>query len=83
MQILGTNVDTIHQAYCPGAVRYVVTAEGEALTPQLGEMTALMDPQRSDTAGKLSYAMAPAKDLSGRTPFEGLRSDDAPRRSPG
>jgi hypothetical protein len=82
LQILGTNVDTIHQSYCPGAVRYVVTAEGESLTPRLGEMTALMDPQRSDTAGTLIFVWPQSKLWTGER-LSKCSAPVTPRRSIG
>ena len=42
---LGTTVDAVNQTIADGTVLYLLTADGEALMPRLGEMTALMDPQ--------------------------------------
>lgn len=89
-EFLGTTTDAVDRAIAAGEVLYLVESDGETLmptsqfpgaehglVPRLGEMTARMDPARTDPAGVLIWALAPQKALSGRTPIEVLRSDDA------
>lgn len=92
---LGTTVDAVNQTIADGTVLYLLTADGEALMPWLGEMTALMDGStmigycwHADLRNGASQSSGPVTPSDGRADgdscaYRGLRRLGLLGREPG